>query len=1011
MDIEEISLKVGGFNEMIMSMLEGNAQTGKIKQSGEQISCCCPFHSEANPSFGIRADTGAYNCLACGKKSGGMLNFVKEFYGIQAGDAYKKIYSFYRIENDFVSTKDKVKAVEARKIDVSLAQEMNRSIKTMFCTDLRAMLVEEWGLGDLAFIDKYLIGFAEKRDRLSIPVFDEEGVLRNIRLYSFNEKERETKGKMISYAAGAGENRLYPVSSLKEEEIWICEGEKDTLVALNQGLNAITMTAGANSWSSLFNEKFKDKKVNIIFDLDEAGDTGSARIAHELFNIAKEIRIVKLPMTGSKIDKDVTDYFIRNGGSKKDLELVRDNTPVYLEIDEAAIYDDKPEANTQIVDADKEHIDIVKWVNSDNHDIMINATVTFIGSAKEAHCVPKDYILRCEVGDKAPRPCDKCAIGKKNNGNRGTEIKKTFLKDDRSLLKYLDMSEENIQNDIRRNSPGIPPKCRVKCTVSSNYHVHANFMVNQYSPVKKSKDDVDTTTEAIAYSMGFSVKENNSYRIKGSLISLPQNSKAGFMITEADPISDFVDSFVLSEQDKEDLKIFQAKGNTLADVKAKLASIHLDFVDNVTGIIGREIVHMATDIAYHSCLYFEIPGDRIHRGQIDMCIMGDSRTGKNGTVDELKKHFGVGAGLSGEAVSFAGLVGGVVQSNNRNVVRWGRMPINDRGLVIIDETSGMDAEVISKLSQIRSAGEATITKNGVSESHTNCRCRVIWIANPRDNRSLNENAFPIIKLLELFGKPEDVSRLDYACLVEQDVGLSNMINSVDNSNRVRVPHVYTSELCKKVVCWAWSRKKEHIIISTETKRVIYHYTNLFAKDYSSDLLLVEPANFRVKLAKVAIAIAIRLFNTIDGENVIVEKQHVVMALQFFIDLYSSKSSKYKDYAMSFQSQLNLFDEPKLRETIEEIRAKFKDSWPSFVELMTKPNEHYYSANDFKDCLKLPETVGKTAENLIHTFVLVGALTSCSGRYKRKTAFKQWFSKYQEILNMKNVEDLYGEAPL
>jgi hypothetical protein len=388
--------------------------------------------------------------------------------------------------------------------------------------------------------------------------------------------------------------------------------------------------------------------------------------------------------------------------------------------------------------------------------------------------------------------------------------------------------------------------------------------------------------------------------------------------------------------------------------------------------------------------------------------MGDSRTGKNGVVDAMRQFFGVGAGLSGESVSFAGLVGGVVKTENRNVVRWGRMPINDRGLVIVDETSGMSAEVIGNLSSVRSAGEASITKAGVSESKANARCRIIWIANPRDGKNLNENSYPVTKLLELFGRPEDVSRLDYACLVEQDTALIKQINSVENSNRVRVPHTYASELCKKIVCWAWSRKKEHIIISEETKKLIYHYAGLFSSDYSSDLLLVEPANFRVKLAKVAIAIAARLFSTTDGVNLIVGKEHVLMAMQFFIELYTSKSTRYKDYCTAFQSSLVLFSEPKLKETIDEIRTKFPECWQAFVELMTKSNEHYYSAQDFKDCLRLPESIGKTEQNLISTFVAVGALTSASGRYKRKTAFKQWFAQYLENINNRSVEDLYAE---
>lgn len=1000
MNIEEIQLKVGGFEQMIIHMLESSSQTGKLKQRGTQISCCCPFHSENSPSFGVQADTGAFHCFACNASGGGMLKFVKDFYNVDAGGAYKKIYAFYRIENDFVSNGDRIKAEEAKRIDPNLAEEMNRLLKSRFGELIRDKLKEEWGLEDLNFIDKYKLGWSDTRSRVSIPIYDNEGVLRNIRLYSFDEKERATKGKMISWNAGVGSNRLFPISSLEQEEVWICEGEKDTLVALNKGINAITMTAGANSWSSLFNENFRGKKVNIVFDLDKAGSEGSARIAHELFNIAKEVRVIILPLDGEKANaKDVADYFIKNGGTKEDLEAIRDSTVVYNEVSSVEV--EKP-----VVEAAEGKVDIIKWMTHDNHDTIIEANVTFVGATSEAHCVPKEVICKCD-NSPSNRPCATCWIGK-NAGNQGTMVKK-FHKDQRDLLKYLDMSEEQIEKDVRRTiHPTVPIKCRVKCVIDKYWYVYSNFMVNQYSPVKTNKNDYDTTTEAVAYSMGFPVKENNAYKIKASLISMPQTSKAGYMITEAEPISDFIDTFTLSDQDKKDLKIFQPAGNTLKDIRDKLNHIYTDFRDNVTGIIGRDILHMATDLVYHSCLYFEISGDRVHRGQIDFCLMGDSRTGKNGVVDELRNHFGLGAKLTGECVSFAGLVGGCVQSFNRYVIRWGRMPINDRGLVVIDEASGLDTEIIGNLSSIRSAGEATVVKAGVSESHANCRCRIIWIANPRDGKNLNENSYPIVKLLELFGRPEDVSRLDYALLVEQDNKLVDQINSVDNSNRIRIPHTYTSDMCKKLICWAWSRKKEQIIISEETKKVLYHYAGAVSKDYASDLLLIEPANFRTKLAKVAIAIAARLYSTDDGERIIVEKQHVQMAVQFFIELYSSKSSRYKDYCQAHQNNLKLHNEPKLREIFENIRNNFASCWPAFIDLMQKSNEHYYSKDDLRDCLNLPEGLGKTADNLLHEFVTCGAFTSVSGRYKRKTAFKTWLSSYLEQLNMRPVEETYAE---
>ena len=1011
MDIEIVQLKVNGFSEIINHVLSEIPQAKLMKRRGNNISCCCPFHEEKTPSFGIDAENGKFNCFACGESGGGILTFLMRIYGITCGEAYKKVYSFYGIENDFVPNKEK-KKVEEHIFSQSIIDEMNVNIKGFTSKKRRELIEQQWGISDFAFFDKYQLGWSDKKDRFAIPIFDKNGQCRNIRIYSFEKRERDAGRKMISWAAGSGENRLYPISSLKENEIWICEGEKDALVALNKGINAITTTTGAGSWNPDFNKEFLGKKVNICFDVDGAGSSGAANIAHQLYKFAKEIRIIDLPLAGTKTDKDLSDFFIKNFGTKENLETLRDKTVIYTEVPASEVI---PIA--KVINADEEKIDIVKWISPDNHDVIMEATVTFVGTSKDAHCVPKDVIFKCEdCGKVNNKPCGKCHIGLANGGRNGGTLAKTFKQDDRELLKYVNLNENELELSIRKNVDNsiIPRKCAVKCTVSKYHHIYQNFMVNQYSPVRTTKSsEYDTTTEAVAYTMGFSVKENNCYKIKCSLVSLPQNSKTGYMITHAEPISDFIDQFKLSDEDFEALKVFQNEEKTITSIMKKLNEIHTDFRDNVTGIIGRENVHLAADICYHSCLYFEIPGDKMHRGQIDCCIMGDTRTGKNGVVDAYKNYYGLGAGLSGEAVSFAGLVGGCVQSENRMVIRWGRMPINDRGLVIIDETSGMDADVISKLSSVRTDGVAKITKVGVSESQTNTRCRIVWIANPRDGKALGDNSYPIKQLVELFGKSEDVSRLDFACLVEQDELLNEEINSIAVTDRERVPHIYTSDLCRKLVCWAWSRKAKNIIISQETKHAIYNYTKSFADEYKSDLPLVEPANFRVKLTKVAIAIAARLFSTEDGENLILDKSHVFMAVKFLNDLYTSKSSRYKDYCERYKLDRRLISEPELKELIDAIRLKFPESWPAFECLMSKQNEHYYSKEDFEICLGIPsnsisDKIGKTGRDILHKLEKSGAFEAHSGRYKRKHAFKMWFKNYVEMVNKESQNAVYKE---
>ena len=70
------------------------------------------------------------------------------------------------------------------------------------------------------------------------------------------------------------------------------------------------------------------------------------------------------------------------------------------------------------------------------------------------------------------------------------------------------------------------------------------------------------------------------------------------------------------------------------------------------------------------------------------------------------KHYQLGEFVTGENTSFAGLIGGMQQNQKRWFVSWGKIPLNDRRLVILDEASGLSKRDISNMSGVRSSGIA-----------------------------------------------------------------------------------------------------------------------------------------------------------------------------------------------------------------------------------------------------------------------------------------------------------------
>lgn len=146
---------------------------------------------------------------------------------------------------------------------------------------------------------------------MTIPIFDPQGTLVNIRrwLPSFNRSEE--KPKMMSWQPGSGSDHLFPCSSLTQANVapkicYLVEGEMDCLCMLSHGLTTVTNTAGANSWPADHLDLFADWTVIILMDNDEAGNVGAKKRAESLLGIAKEVRLCLWPADRPK-GHDVID--------------------------------------------------------------------------------------------------------------------------------------------------------------------------------------------------------------------------------------------------------------------------------------------------------------------------------------------------------------------------------------------------------------------------------------------------------------------------------------------------------------------------------------------------------------------------------------------------------------------------------------------------------------------------------------------------------------------------------
>lgn len=267
-------------------------------------------------------------------------------------------------------------------------------------------------------------------------------------------------------------------------------------------------------------------------------------------------------------------------------------------------------------------------------------------------------------------------------------------------------------------------------------------------------------------------------------------------------------------------------------------------------------------LAYCSTIQFRFAGNLYPRGWLDILVIGDTRCGKTVTAEGLARHLGVGEIVKGENTSYAGLVGGLsqgVRSGKWDLV-WGKIPLNDRKLLIVDETSSLSKDDIGNLSSLRSSGVAEITK--IKAGVTHARTRMIWLSNPRgDGMRLANYDYAIEAISDLIGKPEDIARFDFALAVRETDVSSDAVNSrADEKEPTDNPAAMRS-----LVYWAWSLQPNDIIWSEDATDHCLALARKLAKDFDSSIPLVEQNEIRIKLARVAVAMAVRAYSEKEGQ--------------------------------------------------------------------------------------------------------------------------------------------------
>lgn len=844
-----------------------------VQRRGNEIKAECPFkdlhegQTDNNPSLTVNLAKGVWYCNSCQSK-GNIFTMYKLLYGVSNEEAWFALGDALKIPRPDGSKPTRPD------IEPGLVREYHQRLMAL-TGPLRDMLRERRGLTDQTLVD-FQLGW--DGERITIPIYDEFNTLVNFRRYKWNSNEDQWK--VLNYVDelnnAYGEVRIFGIDRVLDDSIdyvvW-CEGEMDRLSAEQRGFPCACATSGAGTWKSDWSKLFKNKKrVYITQDNDEAGRNATRKLCEKLCHVV-EVYVINWP-ENFPVKGDITDFFVKCGLSASDFQNLLDNATRYIDESLADI------PLTDITEAENVHLADSADAQFTNKRLRVPVMVS--GKDTTPFVCPRSIKATCGEQAGESKKCNSCILSL-----HAGEITRELTSRDAGIMKLIKCSD-NVQQRMLREILKVHPTCP-DCRVE----VLDNMNLEELRLIPKAEANFGFSKEheyvvRTGYYVGSNLKTNRRYTLAGYMYPEPNTQYATYVFDKAIPDKDLVSDFELDEESLAYLQLFKQKpGQT---VREKFDEIHADIERNVTFIWERRPVAFAVDLIYHTVLNFYFQEQYVKRGWGELLIIGDSGQAKTTIVERMMHHYRLGEIHSGESSKRTGLVYSMQQTNKRWFLVWGAFPLNDGGLLTIDELSGLSEEDLAVMSDVRSSGVAKAT--GVITAETTSRTRAIYISNPRNGRQLNSETYGVSAVLKLMGKAEDVRRLDLAMSVASgDVDPALVNKSIKDIPEV--PHVYTSDACNVRALWAWSRKPDDVIFTdAATKRILEKATEMGAK-YSSTIPIVEAADQRIKIARLSVAAAACVFSSDEkGEKVIVKPEHVDFVVDFMNEIYCTKSFGY-----------------------------------------------------------------------------------------------------------------------
>ena len=810
------------------------------ENSSGEVAVNCPFphysgeveYFETVPSAHINVEKSVYHCKVCSKQFS-EAGFMSEVLGIE----YAKAIELLRhLETNYLSVRWNT-ARHFLKTEAgakSLLSKLKISMETA---------------------EELHIGYEGKG--LGFPVYVYDKIV-DIRTYSPDSKPK------VKSRIGVSAGYLIPdVSKMKDQmDILICAGEKDMAIARTFGLNAYTITGGEGQLPTLFGYAFRDKDVYIMYDNDDAGRSGAKKLGSFISrNGGRPHLVFGHHKVATEKGEDLWDYLVKYQKTKEDVLDLMYSTDVMTE-EELKEEKEKESPEIPLENAGKPSYR-KKYVHS-----LVQVTAVY----DSTFGIPN--VLEFE---KLPVSDPKPASNKIAPGTKGVYTITEENSEDILYLMDSGLKEEQVNKNIRKLM-GIPQKEEaVVIKALSHASVYKSTVVD-YTESKPTEFDI--------YSF-IPLENGKKYQITYKTVQHPLRQQELVLIAkDIKGVDNVLENFKLNQSSKRNLGVFKQRSNeSVEDAMNRLFEYDKGYIG---GEANKNILQ-TVDLVYNSPLYIKVGKQQI-RGAIDAFMVGETRTGKSKAAKTKREIYDLGSIINLKTTTVQGLIGGTNKATNKTKI--GLLPREHKNLVVLEEFSSMnDNNFIKAMTEIRSSGRIRIVRVD-SDLQVPCNLRMLTISNPKPStggadKALSSYPNGVSVITELINSPEDIARYDFFTLVPEPETYISFLE--EDFPKIPV------ETYRDRVRWIWTRKPDQISFSIDVLKHLWQVSEELNKKYNTHVRLFGTEAWQ-KVVRVAVAAAGILVSTDDNfEKIIIKKEHIDWAKNFFIRLYDNDVFKLAQF--------------------------------------------------------------------------------------------------------------------